>query len=58
MLGRGCVSQICVRKQLVETWREKKKELYKDFMDLMKSYDGVCKRNYREYYKIEELKNT
>ena len=32
--------------------------MYKDFMDLMKSYDGVCKRNYREYYKIEELKNT
>ena len=41
--GRGCVDQIFVLKQLVEKYREKRKELHVTFMDLEKAYDKVCR---------------
>ena len=41
--GRGCIDQIFVLKQLVEKYREKRKELYVAFMKLEKAYDKVCK---------------
>ena len=40
-LGRGCIDQIFVLKQLVEKYREKMKELHFVFMDLEKAYDNV-----------------
>ena len=41
--GRGCIDQIFVLKQLVEKYREKRKELHVAFMDLEKAYDKVCR---------------
>ena len=40
--GRGYVDQLFVLKQLVEKYREKRKELYAAFMYLQKVYDKVC----------------
>ena len=41
--GRGCIDQIFVLNQLVEKYREKRKELHVAFMDLEKAYDKVCR---------------
>ena len=41
--GRGCKDQIFVLKQLVEKYREKRKEFHVAFMDLEKAYDKVCR---------------
>ena len=40
---RVCIDQIFVLKQLVEKYREKKKELCVAFTDLEKAYDKVCR---------------
>ena len=37
--GRGYIDQISVLRQLVEKYREKRKELHVGFMDLEKAYD-------------------
>ena len=42
--GKECIDQIFVLKQLVEKYREKRKELHIVFIDLEKAYDKV----YRE----------
>ena len=42
--GRKCTDQTFVLKQLVEKYREKRKELHVALMDLEKAYDRV----YRE----------
>ena len=39
--GRRCISQIFVLKQLVEKYREKRKDLYFVFVDPEKAYDKV-----------------
>ena len=39
--GRGYIDQISVLKQLVEKYREKRKELHVAFMDLENAYDKV-----------------
>ena len=41
--GRGCTDQIFVLKQMVEKYREKRKEMHVVFMDLEKVYDKVCR---------------
>ena len=41
--GRGCIDQLFVLKQLVEKYREKRKEFHVAFMDLEKPYEKVCK---------------
>ena len=38
-----CIGQIFVLKQLVENYREKRKELHVAFMDLEKVYNKVCR---------------
>ena len=39
--SRGCIDQIFVFKQLVQKYREKRKELHVAFTDLVKAYDKV-----------------
>ena len=41
--GRGCIDQIFVLKQLVQKYREKRKEVHVAFMDMEKAYDQVCR---------------
>ena len=41
--GKGCIDQIFILKQLVEKYREKRKEWHIAFMDLEKVYDIVCR---------------
>ena len=41
--GRGCIDQIFVLKQLVENYREKRKELHVAFVDPEKAHDKVCR---------------
>ena len=41
--GRECVDQVFVLKQLLEAYREKKKEMYVTFVDLEKVNNKVCR---------------
>ena len=41
---RGYMDQILLFKQLVEKYREKRKELYVALMHLEKAYDKVCRK--------------
>ena len=43
MSDRECIDWIFVLKQLVEKYREKRKELNVAFMDPEKAYDKVCR---------------
>ena len=45
--GRGCIDQIFVLKQLVKKYKEKRKDLHIEFMNMEKAYDKV----YRELWR-------
>ena len=47
-IGRGCLYQMFLWKQLVEKYRGKK-ELFVTFMELKRAYDKVCREEHRGY---------
>ena len=42
--GKECIDQIFILKQLSEKYRDNRKELHVEFMDLEKAYDKVCRQ--------------